>query len=279
MTKPQPERIQKLLARAGVGSRRQIEVWIKEGRIRINGRPAALGDRIALTDKVRLDGREISLAKSLPAARRVLAYYKPAGEVCTRRDPEGRRTVFDRLPRIKRGRWINIGRLDINTQGLLLFTNDGELANRFMHPSHEIEREYAVRVLGKVGQEQIGNLTKGVKLEDGPARFSSVTDAGGEGSNHWYHVVIMEGRNREVRRLWEAVGVKVSRLIRIRYGPYSLPSKYKTGQFWDLDPVEVEALAAAVGMGPETINKVESESGGREANSAPKPRRRPARRR
>ena len=258
MTKPEPERIQKLLARAGVGSRRQIEVWIKEGRIRINGRPAALGDRIALTDKVRLDGREISLAKSLPAARRVLAYYKPAGEVCTRRDPEGRRTVFDRLPRIKRGRWINIGRLDINTQGLLLFTNDGELANRFMHPSHEIEREYAVRVLGKVGQEQIGNLTKGVKLEDGPARFSSVTDAGGEGSNHWYHVVIMEGRNREVRRLWEAVGVKVSRLIR---------------------PAEVDGLAAAVGMGPETINKVESESGGREANSAPKPRRRPARRR
>ena len=248
MIKPEPERIQKLLARAGIGSRRQVESWIKEGRIKVNGKVATLGDRIELTDKVRLDGKEIRFAKTLPSATRVLAYYKPAGEVCTRDDPEGRKTVFERLPSIKRGRWINIGRLDINTQGLLLFTNNGELANRFMHPSYEIEREYAVRVLGEVSKEQIEKLCKGIKLEDGVARFTRVVDAGGEGKNHWYHVIIMEGRNREVKRLWEAVGIKVSRLIRIRYGPYSLPKTYRTGQFWDLSKSEVELLMTAVDM-------------------------------
>lgn len=248
MTKAEPERIQKILSRAGVGSRRQIEEWIKEGRIKVNGKLAVPGDRISPGDKVRVDGKEIKITQSLPAETRVLAYYKPAGEICTRSDPEGRRTVFERLPKIRRGRWINIGRLDINTQGLLLFTNNGELANRFMHPSYEIEREYAVRVLGKVNSEQLERLCTGINLEDGTACFTRITDAGGEGSNHWYHVVIKEGRNREVRRLWDAVGVKVSRLIRTRYGPYSLPSRYKTGQFWDLDKTEVGALTAAVEM-------------------------------
>ena len=172
----------------------------------------------------------------------MLAYYKPEGEICTRADPQGRRTVFAGLPKLRRGRWISIGRLDINSSGLLLFTDSGELANNLMHPRNEVEREYAVRVSGKPGREQLAALTKGVRLEDGIARFTGITDAGGKGRNHWYRVIIKEGRNREVRRLWESQGLAVSRLIRIRYGSCSLPRSRRPGQFWELKQEEVDAL-------------------------------------
>ena len=209
------ERIQKLLARAGYGSRREIERWITAGDIKINGKPAELGQQISVQDKVILRGKALNLQARLRATPKVLAYHKKAGEMCTRQDPEGRPTVFDKLPRLSSGRWVMIGRLDVNTDGLLLFTTDGELANRMMHPSQEIEREYASRILGEVNGEMLQRLTKGVELDDGPARFLRINDAGGEGANHWYHVVLAEGRNREVRRLWESQGVKISRLIRV----------------------------------------------------------------
>ncbi len=247
-TDQKSERIQKVLANAGLGSRRQVEDWIREGRVQVNGRNAALGDRVGSRDKVRVDGREINLKRTAPDKTRVLAYYKPAGEVCTQRDEKGRKTVFERLPKIKRGRWINIGRLDVNSIGLLLFTNNGELANRCMHPSRQIEREYAVRVMGEATPEQLDNLRRGVQLEDGPARFTDIVDSGGRGSNHWYHVVIMEGRNREVRRLWESQGLTVSRLMRVRYGPYIMPRRKKPGEFWDLDDAEVELLMKEVDL-------------------------------
>lgn len=243
---PSPERLHKVLARAGVGSRRRIETWIKAGRITVNGKEASLGDRISTTDRVTLDGRHINLNTTLPVRNRVLAYYKPAGELTTRDDPEGRSTVFDKLPGIRKGKWIAVGRLDMNTSGLLLFTNNGELANRLMHPSSNVEREYAVRVLGKIKDVMINNMLKGVKLEDGTAKFIQVTDSGGEGANHWYRVIILEGRNREVRRLWESQGVKVSRLIRVRFGSYSLPKQKRQGQSWELSGKEVEALCKTV---------------------------------
>ncbi|MDX1519725.1 MAG: pseudouridine synthase, partial [Gammaproteobacteria bacterium] len=196
-----PERIQKALARAGLASRREVERWISEGRIRVNGRVATPGETISAGDRVQVDGKSVRLATAPGRRPRMLAYHKPVGEVCSRKDEKDRHTVFENLPAIKPGRWINIGRLDINTSGLLLFTNDGELANRLMHPAYEIEREYAVRVLGTVDQSILQRLLQGVELEDGPARFSRITDAGGRGANHWYHVVIKEGRNREIRRL------------------------------------------------------------------------------
>ena len=242
MTPPPGERIQKVLARAGLGSRRQIEGWIAAGRIRVNGRAAGLGDRIAVGDRVELDGKAIEPAATVAGVSRVLAYHKPAGEICTRSDPEGRVTVFQRLPVLASGRWVSIGRLDYNTAGLLLFTNDGELAHGLMHPSREVEREYAVRVRGTASAEQLRAMGEGVPLEDGPARFKSVTDAGGEGSNHWYHVVLTEGRNREVRRVIEALGLEVSRLIRVRFGPCSLPRERRAGDYWDLGTREVAAL-------------------------------------
>ena len=254
-SKPQPERLQKLLASAGHGSRRQIESWITEGRISVNGKIASLGDRATVHDRIKIDQREIHLDKSLPGVTRVLAYYKPEGEICTRSDPEGRRTVFASLPKIKKGKWIAIGRLDINSCGLLLFTNDGELANGLMHPSAQVEREYAVRVLGEASNEQLTKMLKGVKLEDGMARFTDIVDSGGKGANHWYHVVIMEGRNREVRRLWESQGLAVSRLIRVRYGPYILPRRKRPGQFWDLDKKEVKALAEEVKSQKQAVKK------------------------
>lgn len=245
---PTTERIQKVLARAGVGSRRQIESWIKEGRIKINGKPAALGDHISSKDKVKVDNRAVHLADSASEKVKVLAYYKPAGEICARSDPKHKKTVFDSLPNIKNGRWINIGRLDINTIGLLLFTNDGELANRLMHPSHQVEREYAVRVLGTASDVQIQAMLTGVELDDGMARFTDIVDSGGEGVNHWYHVVITEGRNREVRRLWESQGLQVSRLMRVRFGPYILPRSKHLGNLWDLDEKEIKALSKSVGL-------------------------------
>ena len=241
-----PERIQKVLAQAGIGSRREIEGWIKAGRISINGQSAQLGDKITTADKVRLDGQLLHPGQASTQKTRILAYHKPVGEVCTRKDEKDRPTVFEKLPRIKNGRWIGIGRLDINTSGLLLFTNDGELANKLMHPSSEIEREYAVRVFGEASKETLKALVNGVDLEDGKARFTSIHDGGGKGTNHWYHVTIMEGRNREVRRMWESQGISVSRLIRVRYGPYFLPRDLRPGHYHDLDKIAVNQFLAAV---------------------------------
>ena len=242
------ERIHKVLARAGLGSRRQIEDWIRAGKVNVNGRTAILGDRIGPGDRITMDGKPLRLGQSLPRTTRVLAYYKPAGELTTRKDEKGRRTVFDTLPGIRRGKWIAIGRLDMNTSGLLLFTNNGELADRLMHPATAVEREYAVRILGRVSDAMIGELTAGVRLEDGMARFTRVTDAGGTGANHWYNVILTEGRNREVRRLWESRGVEVSRLIRIRFGPCLLPSGKHPGQYWELEPSNINALCRLAGL-------------------------------
>ncbi|MAT92158.1 MAG: 23S rRNA pseudouridylate synthase B [Halioglobus sp.] len=237
---PAGEKLQKVLARTGLGSRREMERWIEAGRVSIDGRVARLGDRV--TDKARLavDGKPLQRA---PAAEtRCILYHKPPGEVCSRSDPEGRRTVFERLPKLPRGRWISIGRLDYNTSGLLLFTTDGELANALMHPSANIEREYMVRVMGEVGEDVLARLREGVMLEDGPARFTDIQDGGGEGINRWYYVVIMEGRNREVRRLWESQGLTVSRLKRVRYGDVFIPSRVKQGQWVELEPKDVKSL-------------------------------------
>ncbi len=236
------EKIQKILANAGLGSRRQIETWIQEGRITVNGRKATIGDRMTYHDKVCVDDREIKLIKSKNQKSRVLLYHKPEGEMCTRHDPEGRPTIFERLPIIRNSRWICVGRLDLNTSGLLLITNDGELANLLMHPSSQIEREYAVRVRGEVTNEILGKLQKGVPLEDGIARFESIVDAGGSGANHWYHVTVKEGRNRLVRRLWEALNFTISRLIRIRYGNVYLPSGLRRGKHVELTEDEVGQL-------------------------------------
>jgi 23S rRNA pseudouridine2605 synthase len=221
------ERLQKLLATAGLGSRREIEQWIRDGRISIGARVAQLGDRAALGADIRLDGKALRLESA--AAREVLLYHKPMGEVTTRRDPAGRPTVFERLPPPSSGRWVVIGRLDVNTTGLLLFTNDGALAHRLMHPSAEIEREYLVRVHGLPGPEVLARLRQGVELEDGPARFDGITAGGQSGSHSWYRVTLHEGRNREVRRLWSEVGFEVSRLTRLRFGAVSLPEDLRPG--------------------------------------------------
>lgn len=236
------EKIQKVLANAGVGSRRQIEAIIQEGRITINGRLATIGDRMTYRDKICVDGREIKLAKSKNQSTRVLLYHKPEGEMCTRNDPEGRPTIFESLPIIRNSRWICVGRLDLNTSGLLLITNDGELANKLMHPSSEIEREYAVRVRGEVEAQHLTELEQGIELEDGLASFHNIVDAGGTGSNHWYHVTVREGRNRLVRRLWEAAGFTVSRLIRIRFGNIYLPAGLRRGKHIELDEEEISLL-------------------------------------
>lgn len=240
--------MQKMLARAGFGSRREMEEWISAGRVSVNGKVATLGDRAGEHDVVRVDGRVLDRVQREGGRRRVLVYSKPVGEVCTRSDPEGRPTIFDHLPRLRNGRWVAVGRLDLNTTGLILLTNDGELANRLMHPSSEMEREYAVRVLGEVNRDTLDQLRKGVKLEDGPARFDMIRDVGGEGANHWYHVIIREGRNREVRRLWESQGVTVSRLTRVRYGPVAMPRGLRIGRWEELERPEIDRLMASVGM-------------------------------
>lgn len=244
------EKLHKVLARSGIGSRREMERWIQEGRIAVNGETATLGDRIGPQDAVKVDGREVKLVFGRDAQRRVLIYNKPVGEICTRHDPEGRATVFRHLPPLKEGRWIAIGRLDINTSGLLLFTTDGELANALMHPSANIDREYAVRVLGDVSEAMLERLTEGVLLEDGMARFTDVQFFDGEGANKWYHCVVMEGRNREVRRLWESQEVQVSRLKRVRYGPIFLPSDVRAGTWREMTPKEVKELSKMMELAP-----------------------------
>lgn len=240
-------KLHKLLAQIGIASRREIEELIMAGRISVNGEPAHVGQRILYTDQVRLNGKPLRLPVNPPKTR-VLVYHKPTGEVCTTNDPEGRPTVFSRLPQIKQGRWVSVGRLDLNTEGLLLFTTSGELANRLMHPKNEIEREYAVRVLGEISDEQRQQLKDGVALDDGMAQFTTFEHVGGEGANRWYRAVLNEGRNREVRRMIEAVGCTVSRLIRVRYAHLPLPSLLKRGQWTELEHRDVSALMQRVGL-------------------------------
>ena len=240
------EKLQKVLARAGFGSRREIETWIAKGRIKVNGKVAVVGDRVTDDDKIVVDGKKLAPQKKIREDRRVILYNKPENEVSTRSDPEGRRTVFDRLPPLKHGRWVSIGRLDLNTSGLMLFTTDGELANKLMHPSSQIEREYAVRILGDVTPEMVQEMHKGVIIEDHLCRFTDIQHYGGEGVNQWYHVVLLEGRNREVRKLWESQGVKVSRLKRVRFGPLFIPSSVVKGRFNELGKTEIEKLLKLV---------------------------------
>ncbi len=249
------EKLQKVLARAGYGSRRELEAWIEAGRVSVNGKRAQLGDRVTENDVIRVDGHVLARHQVKGPRRRVLMYHKPVGEVTSRSDPEGRPTVFDRLPRLRTGRWVAVGRLDLNTAGLLLLTTDGELANRLMHPSAGIEREYAVRVLGEVPPQVLDRLRNGVELDDGPAHFDSVRDGGGAGANHWYQVSLREGRYREVRRLWESQGVTVSRLTRVRYGPITLPRWLRLGRWEELNERGVAVLMDAAGIKPEEPEK------------------------
>lgn len=244
------EKLQKVLARVGLGSRRYMEEVIAAGRVSINGRVAQVGERIEPGDELRIDGRKVQFQIEDEIRRRVLIYYKPEGEICSRNDPEQRPTVFEQLPAIANDRWVMVGRLDINSTGLLLFTNDGELANRLMHPSNEIEREYAVRVMGEVTPQIKNNMLKGVVLDDGPAKFESFTEIGGDGINRWYQVVVKEGRNREVRRIFESQGLKVSRLLRTRYGTVILPRELRTGRWMELDKNDIDNLTKAVELKP-----------------------------
>jgi 23S rRNA pseudouridine2605 synthase len=240
-------RLQKLLAEAGLGSRRTVEAWIRAGRVSVGGRTAQLGDRASPTDEVCLDGRKLDLGREAGLAPELLLYYKPVGEVTTRSDPQGRPTIFDRLPAPRSGRWISVGRLDVNTTGLLLVTTDGELAHRLMHPSAGVEREYLVRLRGRPAPEVIQRLLQGVTLEDGPARFDHIsTEPSGQGAHSSFRVVLHEGRNREVRRLWEAAGFAVSRLLRIRYGPIELPRDLRPGGVRLVGAATLEKLWAAV---------------------------------
>ncbi|MDG6897022.1 23S rRNA pseudouridylate synthase [Actinobacillus delphinicola] len=253
------EKLQKVLARAGKGSRREIEAMIEKGLVSVDGKMAKLGDRVDVHSgvKIRINGEVVNLTHAQKEMCRVLMYYKPEGELCTRVDPQGRATVFDRLPRLTGSRWIAVGRLDINTSGLLLFTTDGELANRLMHPSHEVEREYAVRVFGQVDDAMIGRLRRGVQLEDGMANFTSIKAAGGQGMNQWFNVTLMEGRNREVRRLWESQDIQVSRLIRVRYGNIELMKSLPRGGWEEMPLKQVNYLRELVGLPPETQSKLD----------------------
>lgn len=252
------ERLQKILANTGFGSRRELERWIADGLIRINGRDAKLGDRAELNDDLVIKGRFYRVvADDQRDARQVLMYHKPLGELTTRDDPEGRRTVFERLPRLPQGRWISVGRLDINTLGLLLLTNDGQLANGLMHPSSEIEREYAVRVNGRASPEVLDRLRNGVELEDGPAKFDRIKEEdGGEGSNQWFRVTVKQGRNRVVRRLWESQDLQVSRLIRTRYGSVNMPKWLGRGKMDLLGGADVETLSKLAGLDSRPTDKL-----------------------
>lgn len=241
------QRLHKLLALAGIGSRRDMEKLIENGRVTINGHVAQLGAGVTSEDVVRVDNRPVRLSFE-PELPQVLIYHKPDDEIVSADDPEGRASVFDKLPRIKDAKWIAIGRLDMNTSGLLIFTTSGELANRFMHPRYEVEREYAVRVFGELTDEQMEMLRQGIELEDGPAAFDSIVPQGGEGANHWYQVILREGRNREVRRLFEAFQMPVSRLMRVRFGPISLPSRVKRGGMLKLEAKQVISLLEWAGL-------------------------------
>lgn len=231
-----------------MGSRREIERWVGEGRFTVNGNPVALGYQLKPGDLLKLNGRVVKWEKFGEQSTRALVYHKPVGEVVSRRDPEGRPVVFTQMPRLAVGRWIAVGRLDINTSGLLLVTNNGELANRLMHPSTQVEREYAARILGEVNDAMLERLKQGVELDDGMARFDDIQFHGGEGANKWYHVLVKEGRNRLVRRLWESQGVKVSRLKRVRYGSAMLPDKIKPHSYYELTPDELKQLFELAGL-------------------------------
>jgi 23S rRNA pseudouridine2605 synthase len=243
----QSERLHKALATAGLGSRRDMEQLIMDGRVSVNGLPAKVGDKVKPGDLVKVNGKLVRLAWKIQLPR-VLLYHKPEGEIVSRDDPEGRPSVFDNLPPIRGGRWITVGRLDFNTEGLLIFTTNGELANRLSHPRYEVEREYAVRILGALDAEKMDSLLNGVELEDGIAKLESIVPAGGEGVNQWYRLVIMEGRNREVRRLMEHLGLTVSRLIRVRFGPIAMPPRLKRGMKEELPEEEVDALLRWCGI-------------------------------
>jgi len=238
------ERIQKILSQAGMGSRREMERWIQNGWIKINGTLATLGDTAKAGDKITVKGKLIHNPLNKKSKTRILLYHKPVGEISSRKDPKHNRTVFDHLPKLRNGRWIQVGRLDLNTSGLMIFTNNGDLANQLMHPKQGVEREYAVRIHGQVCPKAIANLLKGVQLEDGLAKFEKIEFHGGEGSNAWYHVVLKEGKNREVRRLWASQGVEVSRLIRVRYGSLSLPRFLSRGKSYELTSQEAETFLA-----------------------------------
>ena len=246
VTADKGQKLQKVLASLGLGSRRKMERWIEEGRVTVDGSVATLGDRIRSSQVLRLDGKPLEMDDV--AQVRVLLYHKPVREVCTRDDPEGRKTVFERLPKLKSGRWISVGRLDFNTSGVLLFTTDGALANALMHPSNGIEREYLVRVMGRVDESMLERLKHGIELDDGAARFSDIQEGGGDGINSFFYVVLMEGRNREVRRLWESQGTTVSRLKRVRFGEVFLPSKLKKGQWLELPQRDVDVIYQMAGL-------------------------------
>ncbi|WP_237065671.1 23S rRNA pseudouridine(2605) synthase RluB [Microbulbifer guangxiensis] len=275
-TAPQGEKLQKVLARTGLGSRREMERAIEAGRVTVNGKVAELGERVTGDEHIELDGRRLPAAEENRC--RVIVYNKPVGEICSRHDPEGRPTVYDRLPKLRSGRWISVGRLDFNTSGLLLFTNSGELANRLMHPSSVIDREYLVRIQGQVTDEMKKHLLEGVLLEDGVARFTDIVESGGEGNNRWFYCVVMEGRNREVRRLWESQGVRVSRLKRVRYGSVFIPSNVRVGQWIEMEPKEIDDLCVTAGMpklGQRPLTQAERQNLQRQRRKLRKP---PARR-
>lgn len=239
-------KLQKLLAQKGLGSRREMEELIATGAVSVNDKTATLGDRAGPGDVIRI-GRRVIRVHAEADLPKVLLYHKPEGEIVSRHDPEGRPSVFDKLPHLRSSKWTAIGRLDFNTSGLLIFTNDGTLANRLMHPRFEMEREYAVRILGELTEEQMQQLTTGVTLDDGEAAFTYLADQGGEGSNHWYRVILKEGKNREVRRMFEAIGLTVSRLMRVRFGPVNLPPRIKRGQWLELDEKETRRLLGLIG--------------------------------
>lgn len=264
-------KLQKALAQAGLGSRRHMEELVKSGQVTVNGAPAGIGARVGPRDVIRVNGQVVGRSRDSAPAR-VLIYYKPEGEIVSRDDPGGRPSVFTRLPPTRGPNWLAVGRLDFNTSGLLILTTSGELANRMMHPRYEIEREYAVRVLGRLTEEQRAKLLSGVQLKDGMARCTSVQDRGGEGANHWYHVVLKEGRNREVRRLFEALGLRVSRLMRVRFGSVSLPRGLRRGQFVEMTARETRELQAALGLASVSAGAARAPRPEHRRRRAPRPR-------